>query len=56
MVDMLYKFGIFVAVETYDLLFSFVDKFSVSYALNIEDHVSTKQKLSWITLKTGVKG
>jgi hypothetical protein len=35
----------FLFVGMYDLLFSLLDEFPVSYVLDIEDHVSTKHKL-----------
>jgi hypothetical protein len=54
---MLYAFCIFFfVVEISDLLFSLLDELPVSYVLDIEDHVFSKNKLSWSTLKTGVKG
>jgi hypothetical protein len=40
-------FGIYcLVVEIYDLLFSLLDEFLVSYVLDIEYHVSSKHKLS----------
>jgi hypothetical protein len=36
----------FFVVEIYDLLLSLLNKFPVGYVLDIEDHVSSKHKLS----------
>jgi hypothetical protein len=43
-------------IEIYNALFSLFNLFSICSVLNVKDHISSKHKLSWSTLKTCMKG